>query len=66
MPPTPVLWEEDGERALLEQATWVVFLAELGDFPVVDAVMIPGLGLIMLWRTQAAPSADISLDGWHH
>ena len=56
---TPVLWEQDGEGALLEQAAWVVLLAELGDLPVIDAVMIPGLGLVMLWSKEVAPLLDV-------
>jgi len=45
---TSVLGEQHREGALLQQARRVVLLGELGDVPVVDAVVVPGLGLVVL------------------
>jgi len=52
---TSVLGEENGKRAFLQEACWVVLLSELVYLPVVNAVVIPGLLFLILHpraRTQ--------------
>jgi hypothetical protein len=49
---TSVLGEEHGEGGLLQQARRVILLGEFGDGPVVDAVVVPGLGLVVLERRR--------------
>jgi hypothetical protein len=45
---TPVLGEQRGKAALLKQASRVVLLVERLNLPVLNAVMVPWLGFVVL------------------
>jgi hypothetical protein len=45
---TPVLGEQRGKAALLKQASWIVLLVERLNLPVLNALMVPRLGFVVL------------------
>lgn len=54
---TPVLGEEGCKGALLQQASGVVLLGKLLYLPVINALVVPGLVLLMLCRQKRRASA---------
>jgi hypothetical protein len=46
--PTSVFGKESSKRAFLQEPVGIVFLGEFWLRPVVDALVVPGLGLVVL------------------